>query len=131
MRESFEILIADDNPVSLRPVVSVLEAKKMHVTIVENGRQALEAVRNHVFDLILMDCNMPVVDGFEATRAIRSWELESKRKRIPIIALTNMAAFGAEDMCKEAGMDAHIPKPITVKAIDAIIAQLKTGPVDC
>jgi CheY-like chemotaxis protein len=123
--DSFEILVADDNPVALRPLVSVMEAKNMVVTVVTNGREAVDAVKTHEFDLVLMDCNMPVMDGFLATEEIREWESKQGKPRMPIIALTNMDDFGAEKMTKDAGMDAHIAKPITVKAINAIIEQLK------
>ena len=120
-----KVLLADDNPVSLKPIVSILEGWHHEVVVVENGQQAIEAVGKHEFDVVLMDCNMPVLDGFDATRRIRDREKELKLRHLPIIALTSMTLPGSEKQCLEAGMDAHIPKPVTVKALRAIIDELR------
>ena len=104
------ILLADDNIVNQKVAVRLIEKLNYRVDVVDTGRGALEAWRSGAYDLILMDCQMPDLDGYEATREIRKAELGPTR--IPIIALTAHAMKGADEECRAAGMDGFLSKPI-------------------
>jgi two-component system sensor histidine kinase/response regulator len=107
-----KILLVEDNPVNQRVAQRTLQNLAAEVTIANNGAEALERIAAAAFDAVLMDCQMPVMDGFTATRRIR--ELESSRgiKRLPIIALTANVMSEDRENCIAAGMDAHLGKPI-------------------
>lgn len=106
-----KILVAEDNPINQKVVESMLNNLMCSVTVVDNGYQAVEKVKNESFDIILMDCQMPMMDGFEATRQIRNNEKESGKKRTPIIALTASVSRGDEHKCFNVGMDGYMSKP--------------------
>jgi two-component system, sensor histidine kinase and response regulator len=121
-----KILLVEDNPVNQRVAQRTLQNLAAEVTIANNGAEALERVAAASFDVILMDCQMPVMDGFTATRRIR--ELESSRgsKRLPIIALTANVMSEDRENCIAAGMDAHLGKPIEpAQLIEALSRFLK------
>jgi CheY-like chemotaxis protein len=105
------LLLAEDNLTNQAVALGVLEREGYAVTVVNNGREALEAHANGSFDLILMDCHMPEMDGFEATTKIRERERQSNVKRVPIVALTANAMKQDRDECLNAGMDDHLSKP--------------------
>jgi PAS domain S-box-containing protein len=116
-----KILLVEDNPVNQRVAQRTLQNLAAEVTIANNGAEALERIAAAAFDAVLMDCQMPVMDGFTATRRIR--ELESSRgiKRLPIIALTANVMSEDRENCIAAGMDAHLGKPIEpVQLIEAL-----------
>jgi CheY-like chemotaxis protein len=104
------ILLAEDNIVNQKVALRLLEKLEYQVEVVADGRAALIAWQSGNFDLILMDCQMPHVDGYDATREIR--RMEDGRCRIPIVALTANAMKGDEERCIAAGMDAFVSKPI-------------------
>jgi signal transduction histidine kinase/ligand-binding sensor domain-containing protein/CheY-like chemotaxis protein/HPt (histidine-containing phosphotransfer) domain-containing protein len=104
------ILLAEDNLVNQKVARGALETLGYRVDIVANGAEAVAAWRTGRYSLILMDCQMPVMDGYQASREIR--QSENSSKRIPIIALTADAMKGAEEQCREAGMDAYLTKPL-------------------
>ena len=111
IHQAARILLAEDNPVNQRVAMRLLEKRGYEVVTVTNGKQAVEAVRRERFDAVLMDVQMPEMDGIEATIAIRAEE-NSSGPHIPILALTAHAMKGDAERCAAAGMDAHIPKPI-------------------
>ena len=107
------ILLVEDNPVNQRVAQRVLQKLAVDVTLANNGAEALERVAETSFDAILMDCQMPVMDGFTATRQIREIERrEGRGRRMPIIALTANVLSEDRENCIAAGMDAHLGKPI-------------------
>ncbi len=105
------VLVAEDNPVNRMVVLALLENHGLEAMAVSNGYEVLEALDQSAFDLILMDCQMPELDGYEATRRIRL--LEGSTRHVPILALTANALVGDEEKCLEAGMDAYLSKPFT------------------
>ena len=118
------ILVADDAPANRELVGAILCGLGLTVDVVEDGAQAVEAARAGIYDLILMDVHMPVMDGLDATRAIRAGG--GSRARTPIIALTANVQPEQAERCREAGMDAHVGKPIQIaellRAMAAVMA---------
>ncbi|KAJ5142579.1 CheY-like superfamily [Penicillium bovifimosum] len=109
---SLAILLAEDNDVNQKVAVRILEKFNHNVTVVENGLQAVEEVQRRRYDVILMDVQMPVMGGFEATGNIRQYEKMNALPRTPIIALTAHAMLGDRDKCIQAGMDYYLSKPL-------------------
>jgi signal transduction histidine kinase/ActR/RegA family two-component response regulator len=111
------VLLAEDNSVNSKLATRLLERLGCRVDVASNGREAVELIRSMPFELVFMDCQMPEMDGFEATRMIREWE-RAKREhgsahpRLPVIALTANAMQGDRERCLDAGMDAYLAKPI-------------------
>ena len=117
------ILLAEDNAVNQKLAVHLLEKHGYTVTVTANGREAVMAFERESFDLILMDVQMPEVNGFEATAAVRATERATGR-RIPIIAMTAHAMKGDRERCLAAGMDGYVAKPIQAQALFAAIESL-------
>jgi signal transduction histidine kinase/DNA-binding response OmpR family regulator len=120
--KSLRILVAEDNPVNQRLAARMLEKEGHEVAVAANGREALAAWRNRSFDLILMDMQMPEMDGFQATSAIRGAEASSSL-HIPIVALTAHALSGYRERCLAAGMDDYLSKPIRKNDLLDVIAK--------
>ena len=116
------ILLAEDNVVNQKVALRLLERLDYCVDVVANGQSAIAAWQTGNFDLILMDCQMPQLDGYEATREIR--RLEEGKRRIPIVALTAHAMKGDEEKCRAAGMDDYLSKPINRDKLDACLERL-------
>jgi PAS domain S-box-containing protein len=110
-RRGFRILLAEDNRVNQMLAVRLLEKRGHHVQVAGDGREALEKLKTADFDLVLMDVQMPVMGGFEATAAMREMEKGTGR-HIPIVALTAHAVTGDRERCLAAGMDGYVAKPI-------------------
>jgi PAS domain S-box-containing protein len=124
---AFRILAADDNTTNQLVLKTLLAQLGIDVTLVSNGEEAVEAWRHTDWDIVLMDVQMPVMDGFVATRLIRAEEAGLERPRVPIIALTANAMPHHERECRAAGMDALVAKPIDVRALVAAIEAAGRG----
>jgi CheY-like chemotaxis protein len=114
------ILLAEDNAVNRTLAIRLLEQRGYTVTVAANGREALAALEKEDFDAILMDLQMPELDGFEATGQIREKE-KATGKHIPIIAMTAHALKGDEERCIDAGMDGYVSKPIRTNELYAAL----------
>jgi CheY-like chemotaxis protein len=116
------VLLAEDNGVNQVVARNMLKAMGCSYEIVANGRLALEAVQRGGYDLVLMDCQMPEMDGYEATRAIREWEAaQPQHRRLPVVALTANALVGDAELCRASGMDDHLAKPYTRKQLAQLL----------
>jgi PAS domain S-box-containing protein len=125
------ILLAEDNPVNQRLALRLLEKMGHRITLVDNGLDALERTMQGGYDLVLMDVQMPGLDGLTATRRIRQWELEHGG-HIPIIAMTARAMQGDRERCLEAGMDDYLSKPIDSERLRQLVSRFhveQAGPV--
>ncbi|MEO5954859.1 MAG: response regulator, partial [Nitrospiraceae bacterium] len=129
MREGqrpLRILLAEDNEVNQKLAVKTLEKRGHTVVVVGNGRQVLAALERETVDLVLMDIQMPEMDGFAATAAIRERE-KATGGHLPIVALTAHAMKGDRERCLEAGMDAYVSKPLRVEQLLEAIARVVPG----
>src|SRR6202790_694384 len=114
------VLLAEDTPVNQRLAARLLEKRGHQVVVAANGREALAALEKNAFDLVLMDVQMPEMDGLEATAAIRKKEKLSGKHQA-VIALTAHAMKGDQERCVAAGMDGYLSKPIRPQELDAIL----------
>jgi CheY-like chemotaxis protein len=114
------ILLVEDNLINQQVALGILQIQGYNVTVVSNGREALDTHAQGSFDLILMDCHMPEMDGFEATREIRGRERITGR-RMPIIALTANAMAQDREECLNAGMDDHLSKPFSMQTLEDML----------
>jgi CheY-like chemotaxis protein len=126
------ILVAEDNAVNQRLILRLLEQRGHHVVVVGNGRETLDALERDTFDVVLMDVQMPDMDGFEATAEIRKKEMESERHQI-VIALTAHAMKDDRERCLAGGMDDYLSKPIRPQELDAVLEKyaLKSRQLGC
>jgi CheY-like chemotaxis protein/HPt (histidine-containing phosphotransfer) domain-containing protein len=124
-----EILLAEDNAVNQMVAVRVLEKRGHRVTVVSNGEEAIAAVARGRYDVVLMDVQMPVMDGFEATARIREEEKATGR-HTPIVAITAHAMKGDRERCVERGMDGYVSKPVRTNdlltAIDTVVSRVRS-----
>jgi len=116
------VLVAEDNPVNRQVLMRQASRLGVVVTAVENGQEALDELARGAYDIVLMDCQMPVMDGYEATRAIRERE-GADGARTPIVAVTANAMREDIDRCREAGMDDFVAKPVTLAALAEAIGR--------
>ncbi len=117
------ILLVEDVATNQEVATNMLHMFGCEVDIADNGQIALDMVKTNQYDLILMDCQMPVMDGFTATRAIRKWQQYMQLPRVPIVALTAGAGLGYEGKCREAGMDSHTFKPFSIEQLLLLLKQ--------
>ena len=121
--EGLNVLLVDDDRISAMAAEAFLRKMGVHVENAEDGEQALTILRNHRIDLVLMDIQMPVMDGVEATRAIRSGGAGESVRDIPVIAMTAYAMTSDREHFLDAGMDMHISKPVSMAELAAVIAR--------
>ncbi|MDA1052562.1 MAG: response regulator [Planctomycetota bacterium] len=117
------VLLAEDSLFNQRLAIGVLERHGHQIVVANNGHEAIAAVQSSRFDVVLMDVQMPEMDGLEATAAIRQWESEVGG-HIPIIAMTAHAMKGDRELCLESGMDGYVPKPVRAKELFAALRSL-------
>jgi signal transduction histidine kinase/FixJ family two-component response regulator len=124
--KGLNVLVAEDNAVNRIVIEGLLKKLKVKTQFAENGKQAVDTFCNSkdIFDLIFMDCEMPLMDGFDATQKIREWEENNKRKATPIVALTAHVESSYKDRCFQSGMDKYLSKPITVDNLSSTLKEL-------
>ena len=126
------ILLADDSRDNLLLVGAYFKNTPYLLDEVENGAAAVEKFRTGIYDLVLMDIQMPVMDGYSATRAIRAFERETGRRRVPIIALTASVLEEALAKAHDAGCDAHVAKPVKKSTLLAAVQKaVRDAEMDC
>ncbi|GAA6130867.1 response regulator [Halopseudomonas sabulinigri] len=113
----FRVLVAEDNAISTKVIRGMLAKLKVAVSSVDNGKRALEAVQQEQFDLVLMDCEMPEMDGFTAAEQIRAWEAHSGSHAVPIIALTAHILPEHRERARKVGMNGHMAKPVELNQL--------------
>jgi CheY-like chemotaxis protein len=117
------LLLAEDTPANQKLVTYILNKRGHSVKVVQNGQQAVEAVGRQEIDLVLMDVQMPVMDGFQATKSIRKLA-DPKKARLPIIAMTAHALKGDAERCLGAGMDGYISKPVKGEELIELVERM-------
>jgi CheY-like chemotaxis protein len=119
------VLVVDDNPINLRVASALVEKAGFVVDTAVDGAKALEAVQHQAYALVLMDCHMPTMDGFEATQRIRA--LDGEAGRTPIVALTASARQEDLEACRKVGMNDYLAKPVTFAALVEVLARTRRG----
>jgi len=115
------ILVVEDNLINQKVIRIILEQNSLIYDIANDGLEAVSKYQGSKYDLILMDCQMPNLDGLQATQQIREYETKINKDRCPIVALTANAMSGDEDKCKAAGMDGFLSKPFKSQDLSNII----------
>ena len=118
--QSVRVLLVEDHKVNQRIARKMLTYLNCQIDLAENGRQSIENIQAQTYQAVLMDCQMPEMDGYEATRAIRLLE-DPVKARVPIIAMTAHAMAGDREKCLEAGMDDYLAKPITIDEVSRVL----------
>jgi two-component system, sensor histidine kinase and response regulator len=123
----YRVLLAEDNAVNQMVAVKMLERAGLTVDVAENGREALQLMRERRYQLVVMDCQMPEMDGFEATAALRSTADGATRPDVPVIALTANAGSEDRERCLAAGMSDHLGKPVRRAELEAVLSRWLPG----
>lgn len=118
----FRILVAEDNSISTKVIQGMLNKLALQPDTASNGAEALDALKNKAYDLVLMDCEMPILDGFSATEQLRLWEQAENKPRTPVVALTAHILPEHQERARNAGMDGHMAKPIELSHLREVIA---------
>jgi CheY-like chemotaxis protein len=113
------ILVAEDNPVNQRVAKLQVERLGFDVDVVENGEAALMALERQEYNMVLMDCQMPRMDGYEATRELR--RRQNGGKHVPVVAMTANAFAADREACLQAGMDDYLSKPVELRALEEVL----------
>jgi len=117
----FRILVAEDNSISTKVIRGMLGKLNLEPDTASNGEEALEAMQATRYDLVLMDCEMPILDGFSATQRLRDWEAANQRQRTPVVALTAHILSEHKERARLAGMDGHMAKPVELSQLRELI----------
>jgi two-component system, sensor histidine kinase RetS len=117
----FRILVAEDNTISTKVIRGMLGKLNLQPDTASNGEEALRAMKAEQYDLVLMDCEMPVLDGFSATEQLRAWETAEHRTRTPVVALTAHILNEHKERARQAGMDGHMSKPVEMSQLRELI----------
>ncbi|HDS1698758.1 MULTISPECIES: hybrid sensor histidine kinase/response regulator [Pseudomonas] len=117
----FRVLVAEDNSISTKVIRSMLGKLNLKPDTACNGEEALQAMKTQHYDLVLMDCEMPILDGFSATQQLRAWEAENQRQRTPVVALTAHILAEHKERARLAGMDGHMAKPVELSQLRELI----------
>jgi CheY-like chemotaxis protein/HPt (histidine-containing phosphotransfer) domain-containing protein/anti-sigma regulatory factor (Ser/Thr protein kinase) len=129
IRADARILLVEDNVVNQQVATRMLAAFGIKADIALNGLEALEYIKHNPFDLVFMDCQMPVMDGYQATEAVREWERVEGRTRVPIVAMTANAMQGDRERCLASGMDDYMAKPIRKDILTSVLARWLGGAI--
>ena len=121
------ILVVEDNLINQRVIVGMLKKCGFVADVAENGLEAIEAYDKKQYDLILMDCEMPEMDGFEATMEIRRKEKENNSGHVPIVALTAHAFDDIREQCLASGMDEFLTKPLQLQVVQDLLQEQLPG----
>jgi signal transduction histidine kinase/DNA-binding response OmpR family regulator len=116
-----KILLAEDNPVNQQVMLAMLQKYGCNVSIASDGQEAIQNIKQTQYDILFMDCQMPVMDGFEATQRIRKLEEDNRQRRMPIIACTAHSMRGDNEKCLAAGMDDYISKPVRQQDLEHML----------
>jgi CheY-like chemotaxis protein len=127
IRADARVLLVEDNVVNQQVAMRMLAALGIKPDLALNGLEAFEYIKHNRFDLVFMDCQMPVMDGYQATEAVRDWERIEGRARTPIIAMTANAMQGDRERCLAAGMDDYMAKPIKKEVLTTVLARWMSG----
>ncbi len=117
----FRILVAEDNSISTKVIRGMLGKLNLQPDTASNGEEALSAMKAQPYDLVLMDCEMPVLDGFSATEQLRAWEQSEQRPRTPVVALTAHILNEHKERARAVGMDGHMSKPVELSQLRDLI----------
>jgi CheY-like chemotaxis protein len=117
-----KVLLVEDNPINQMVAQKMLEKFGLKATLADNGVEALKLLKEQIFDLVLMDCQMPEMDGFDATREIRKLDIKTLYdKRLPVVAMTANVMSGDRERCLEVGMDDYIGKPVQRDQLETVL----------
>lgn len=120
-----KVLVVEDNPVNQMVIVGMLKACQYQSDVAENGKEAIDKFKENDYELILMDCEMPIMNGYEATTQIRSIEKENGIETpVPIAALTAHALQDVEQKCMEVGMNEFVTKPLKLDVVKGLLSRL-------
>lgn len=122
--KKYKVLVAEDNPVNVKLIETVLKKNGHEVVVAGNGREAVELLKQSHYDAVFMDIEMPVMDGLEASKLIRAGDAGAENVSIPIIAMTAHAFSEMKDRCLEAGMNSYVSKPVKIEEINSLLAEL-------
>nr|WP_218165422.1 hybrid sensor histidine kinase/response regulator [Pseudomonas agarici] len=117
----FRILVAEDNSISTKVIRGMLGKLNLQPDTASNGEEALRAMKAQRYDLVLMDCEMPILDGFSATQQLRAWEVGNQRVRTPVVALTAHILSEHKERARQAGMDGHMAKPVELSQLRELV----------
>ncbi len=120
-QSDFQVLVVEDNSISVKVICGMLHKLNLQPDTVSDGEQALQAMQGKHYDLVLMDCEMPVMDGFTATEKMRAWEYQEKRLRTPIVALTAHTLSEHKEHARRSGMDGHVGKPVELSQLRELV----------